>query len=172
MKRVAALGAAAFLVSGCGDSPGAPKLERTTLLVSGRDDHGLLAQPSVELRRSPDGPVAASLLDGTLVRVLEARGEWLRVRALEGARSDGWVNDYYLRGTVHVVAPNGCAAAASGAPGARPTRALARNVQAELLGVAIRGGRTWVRVRTLVSRTAAWVDRRAVRELPELRGCR
>lgn len=160
---------AVVVLSGCGGDQ--QKLERTTLLVSGRDEHGLLAQRTVGLLGEPDGARVASVQDGTLVHVVEVRGEWLRVRALEGASVEGWVNDYYLRGTVHVATPRGCAARAARAPGGTPDRSLTPNVQAELLAVATREGRAWVQVRTLVEPDVAWVERRAVHELSSPARC-
>ena len=76
------------------------------LLVSGRDDHGLLAEPMVGLGREPEAPPTEWVADGTLVAVVATRGEWTHVRALEGDTAEGWVNDYYLRGTAHLACSN------------------------------------------------------------------
>jgi hypothetical protein len=139
--------AAAVLLAGCG---GGEKPARQILLVSGRDDHGLLVQDRVELSHDP-GVVAShehgthDVPDGALVRVLETRGEWIRVATLEGPRREGWLNDYYLRGTVHVC----------GGP-------VPRGAQAELLSVSKDG----VRIRTLVGAHEASVPRGALSELP------
>lgn len=68
------------------------------VLLSGRDDHGLLAEPQVALVGAPGATRAmAKVSDGTLVRVLDERGEWLRVQSLVQPQAIGWVNDYYLR---------------------------------------------------------------------------
>ncbi len=138
---------AAALLAGCGGS-GGDGSEREILLVSGRDDHGLLAQRVVPLTREPDmegGPSDPTVADGTLVRVVATRGEWARVKTLEGPRAEGWVNDYYLRGTVHVCAPT-----------------LPRSTQAEIL--ALDFGRA--RVRTLTDPRVVVVPRDSLSELP------
>ncbi|MFU8850128.1 SH3 domain-containing protein [Micromonospora sp. SL1-18] len=77
------------------------------VLVSGRDDHGLLATERVPLRDRPAAEAAATgdVPDGTLARVVEVRGTWLRVRAAEGPSAEGWVDDFFLRGGVHLVGP-------------------------------------------------------------------
>jgi hypothetical protein len=68
------------------------------VLVSGRDDHGLLAETEVALVGAPGGTRAvATVIDGTLARVLDERGEWLRVQSLVQLQATGWINDYYLR---------------------------------------------------------------------------
>ncbi len=138
----------ALVCAGCGGEDEATKPEppRPILLVSGRDEHGLVVEAEIVLSERPDGPVAARLKDGTLVRVTDTRGEWLRVRTLEGAVREGWINDYYLRGTVHL----DC-----GSP-------LGPSAQVELLEVDL--GR--VRVRSLEGGRVAWVDRATLSERP------
>ena len=146
--RLALLVVVAGLLGGCGGSEGPPEPRREILLVSGRDDHGLVAQERVTLAAEPDataGPEDATVADGTLVRVVATRGEWTHVRSLEGPRAEGWVNDYYLRGVVHVCA-----------------RALPRSTQAELLSLGVRG----VRVRTVQGARVVIVPRRSISELP------
>lgn len=131
------------LAAGCAGDAGAPAPppERQVLIVSGRDDHGLLADPLVGLHREPDGPLADRVPDGTLVAVVETDGEWIHVRALEGDPAEGWVNDFYLRGTAVLECTN---------------------EQVELL--AVDGGR--VQVQPAGGGPARWVDRHAVGELP------
>jgi len=68
------------------------------VLVSGRDDHGLLREHEVRLYREPgSAALAGELHDGRLARVIEARGQWLRVRALGEPSVEGWLDDFYLR---------------------------------------------------------------------------
>ncbi len=68
------------------------------VFVSGRDDHGLLADPLVPLYRAPASTVStASVPDATFVRVTEEAGEWLHVQAIITPALDGWINDFYLR---------------------------------------------------------------------------
>ncbi|HEX6289484.1 MAG TPA: hypothetical protein VFZ66_09855 [Herpetosiphonaceae bacterium] len=68
------------------------------VLISGRDDHGLLAQATVALVRAPGSAEAvAQIADATVVRVLDERGEWLRVQTIASPQQSGWINDYHLR---------------------------------------------------------------------------
>jgi hypothetical protein len=127
------------------------------VLVSGRDDHGLPASERVTLRSQPaaDARAAGEVPDGTLARVLAVRGTWLQVRTAEGANVQGWVDDFYLRGVVHLVgsAPT-CQVPLGG-------EVLPDGEQAVVLD--LRGTQAWVRV----TRTGATglVARSAVREI-------
>jgi hypothetical protein len=142
----AALGAA-VLLSGFGGDAKSEQVARPIVLVSGRDDHGLLVQKTVALSRLPGGEATSRVPDGTLVRVEATHGEWLQVRALERTAARGWVNDFYLRGTAHLT---------------RRVRPFPRGAQVEML--AVDGPR--VRVRSLETKQVAWVPRRLLRELP------
>jgi hypothetical protein len=142
--KAALLAAAVLLLAGCG-SEHAAQAERTVLLVSGRDDHGLLVQKQIGLSQWIGGEPDAHVPDGTLVRVEATHGEWIQVRALEGSRASGWVNDYYLRGT-----------------------AFARDAQVELLEF---DGAS-VQVRSLQTKRVAWMPRNAVSQLPMSRAGR
>jgi hypothetical protein len=153
------------LVAGCGggDRPSSPpaaasaRIERPYVLVSGRDDHGLVEIASVPLLDAPgDGRRVGYARDGALARVLAVRGSWLEVAPVGGTLS-GWVDDYRLRGVVHLV---------GAAPSCRVTlagRRLAAGEQATVLDV--RGSQAVVR---LVRRPAVSgsVPVRYVRELP------
>lgn len=158
---VAAL-VAAFLLAGCG---GGEEPDRSVLIASGRDDHGRVVQQAVSLSAEPEGPAVAEVPEGSLVSVLDTRGEWIRVRSLEGAGA-GWVNDYYLRGTAHLVADvRGCPVRA------RSGRTFEPNAQVELLRYERWRGEGWVRVRALGGGREEWVVRRALAEVPyRLRG--
>lgn len=71
------------------------------VMISGRDDHGLLQESLVSLFRAPDdNTVVARAADGSFARVVEQRGEWIRVQLLGSPDVVGWVNDFYLRGRV------------------------------------------------------------------------
>ncbi len=71
------------------------------VMISGRDDHGLLQEPSVSLFSAPQGDtVVARTPDGTFARVVDQRGEWIRVELLGNPQAVGWVDDYYLRSRV------------------------------------------------------------------------
>lgn len=92
--RAALLAAAlGLLAQGCAASAPGP-----IVLVSGRDDHGLVARAAIGLQRSPeDGTFSGSVPDGTFVRVVGQRGQWLQVRSFSVPAEQGWVNDFYLR---------------------------------------------------------------------------
>jgi hypothetical protein len=138
------LGAA--VLAGCGGE-GKSDTARQILLVSGRDDHGLLVQKTVGVSRWIGGEPEAHVPDGTLVKVEATHGEWIQVRALERRPARGWVNDYYLRGTAHLT---------------RPVSSFPMNAQVELLDVE----RERVRVRSLETKQVGWVPRHLVAENP------
>jgi len=91
-----ALAAAAIAIAAAGcDASSAQSI----VMVSGRDDHGLLARPAIGLQRSPTDPtVVGSAQDGTFVTVLREDRSWLLVRTLVAPIDEGWVNDHDLRG--------------------------------------------------------------------------
>lgn len=141
----AALG---FTAQGCAASAPGP-----IVLVSGRDDHGLVQRAAVGLQRSPDeSGLRGSVPDGTFVRVVSQRGQWLEVRSFTTPPEQGWVNDFYLR-TVAVRSDR-----RGGAD---------QPVQVALLDAAIRDGRLMVQVRPAADSNApaAWVDATTLREV-------
>jgi hypothetical protein len=81
-----------------GQSTPNPGVIGRVLMVSGRDDHGLVQDPVVPLQKAPDDDtVVARVNDGTFVRVVDQRKEWIRVQMITSPQATGWVNDYYLR---------------------------------------------------------------------------
>lgn len=103
---LALLLATGLLVAGCGEGPDEGAGDGRLALVSGRDDHGLLALPEVPVYDAPEGDhVVGRIPDGTLVSVTEGDGQWLRVRTVEPPQVDGWVDDFHLRGQVRLVGP-------------------------------------------------------------------
>ncbi len=73
-------------------------LTSAIVLVSGRDDHGLLADPLVTLYDAPNSTTPlARVRDGSYARVLETRGTWQHIVTIAAPQS-GWLDDYYLRG--------------------------------------------------------------------------
>ncbi len=69
------------------------------VLVSGRDDHGLLANPQVTLYDVPNSTTpVARVRDGSYARVLETRGTWQHIETIAPPQQRGWLDDYYLRG--------------------------------------------------------------------------
>lgn len=151
------------LAAGCGGhaparaTSGAPRPDGRLVLVSGRDDHGLVATTRVPVYAGPGSRRrVGSVPDGTLARVSRIRGSWLHVATAEGPPVQGWVDDFFLRGVVHLV-------------GAAPTcRATVdgRRVTAGLQ-VVVRGlrGREVLVQSASAPRLRGWADRDAVQEL-------
>ena len=95
-----ALGAAvAYIAAAPGRAPQSATPALPIVLLSGRDDHGLLAQPFVALADAPDSqrPVGR-VHNGTFMSVIEQRGTWLHVQEIAAPHVEGWVDDYNLRG--------------------------------------------------------------------------
>lgn len=137
---VAALG----LVAGsCGG--GAPA---AIVLVSGRDDHGLVYRAAVGLQRSPtDTTFTGSVPDGTFARVVDRQSQWLKVRSVGPDPQEGWVNDFYLR---------------SVAVGLEPPRQVA------FVDAAVRDGTIMVLVRPIgdpPGTAGTWVPAASLREV-------
>jgi hypothetical protein len=135
--------------------------------VSGRDDHGLLASPTVTVHARPDGGEVGELPDGTIVRVLDTRGTWLHVAPVDGS-TGGWVDDFWLRGRLHLVDPSapGCAVPTSAAPDGPPAFQLPPSRQVELLDASVVQGELWVAVRPDEDHDPSWVRAGLVSELP------
>ncbi|MGH8893613.1 MAG: hypothetical protein ACRDWY_09980 [Actinomycetes bacterium] len=126
------------------------------VLVSGKDDHGLVTSARVALLAAPNAADAVGAAgDGTLVEVVGTHGEWLEVRTVEGRAAQGWVNDFYLRGVVHLVGPPpSCHVTVGGRRHPAGGQATVEAVQADR-----------VLVRATTGRHQGWVDRSVVREL-------
>lgn len=132
------------------------------VLVSGRDDHGMVAAERVPLYTRVEGRTrAGTVTDGTYARVLATDGQWLHVRTVEGRRVTGWIDDFFLRGTSRLVGPvPSCTVRLAGRrePGGTP-----------VVVRAVRGHRA--RVETVAEAGASavatgWVPRGALQELP------
>ncbi len=104
---VAAVSAGLVLAAAAGTAHagpwrGVPAAQRPVdrlVLVSGRDDHGLLELKAVPLTRTENGGgVIGMVSDGTLARAVDVDGTQVRVRTVEGPALTGWVDDYRLRG--------------------------------------------------------------------------
>lgn len=128
------------------------------VLVSGRDDHGMVAEERVPLYDEVEGSrPSGSVRDGTYARVLETDGEWLEIETVEGRHATGWVDDFFLRGESRLVGP---------APTCEATLAGERRTGGTLVVVHdLRGSRA--RVETIAEPAAGgWVPRALLQELP------
>lgn len=117
------------------------------VMVSGRDDHGHVQDQVVPLLRAPDDDtVVARVTDGSFVRVVDQRGEWMRVQTVAAPQATGWVNDYYLRSRMLRTDGGG---------------------QVDLLDAREMGGRVWLYVRAVSepAATPVWVDSMRLQEI-------
>ena len=166
--RRAAAALSLLLVAGCGGTAagqGHARPDGRMVLVSGRDDHGYEVAARVPLYDAPDSThEVGTVADGTLAHVTEIDGSWLHVVSAEGRPVvDGWVDDFDLRGVVHLVGPApSCRASIDGSPveaGLQVVVQQLRGNQVLVTGVAdptLRG----------------WTTRDAVQELaPQGAGC-
>lgn len=137
--RALVLGAALVLQGCAGPEP--------VVMVSGRDDHGLLERPALGLRRSPSDPqLSGSVQDGRFVRIVRTDGPWRYVRAIQPPDGEGWIEDHYLRGEAvrtDVTPPR----------------------QVTFLAAELREGAAWVRVRERSGGAETWVPASALGEI-------
>lgn len=128
------------------------------LLVSGRDDHGMVSMRRVPVYADPEATkVVARIADGTLARAVEIEGQWLRVETVEGPDLAGWVNDFHLRGEARLVGPPpSCSVRVAGSRRAGGTLVVVRE---------LRGQRVLVETATPPS-VRAWARRADLQELP------
>lgn len=156
----------AIVATGCGGPDAAPapvtvppqQGDGRLVLVSGRDDHGMVAMRRVPLYEEPEASHAvAKIVDGTLARVVEIEGQWLRIETVEGPDLTGWVNDFYLRGEARLVGPPpSCTVRVDGVRRDGGTLVVVRE---------LRGERVLVETVTPPS-VRAWARRADLQELP------
>ena len=132
--------------------------EPRLVLVSGRDDHGMVVAGRVSLYDEPEGERrVGSVPDGTLAEVLSVEGQWLRVRTVEGPSATGWVDDFFLRGQARLVGPApSCRTTVDGDPRDGGTLVVVRK---------LRQGRVWVETVTPPV-VHGWAPREDLQELP------
>ena len=136
----------------------APAPADRLVLISGRDDHGMVAAERVPLYTRVEGRTrAGTVADGTFARVLATDGQWLRVRTVEGRRVTGWIDDFFLRGTSRLVGPApSCAVRLAGRTEPGGTLVVVRGTSGRRMRVETVAGRV----------TTGWVPRGALQELP------
>lgn len=155
-----------IVAAGCGGPVTAPdpvtaqpqQGDGRLVLVSGRDDHGMVALRRVPAYEEPDaGHAVGRIPDGTLARVLGIDGQWLRVETVEGRSVTGWINDFYLRGEARLVGPPpACTVRVGGARRAGGTIVVVRELRADR-----------ILVETVTApQVRAWARRVDLRELP------
>lgn len=81
----------------------------SVVMVSGRDDHGLLERRAIGLQASPTDPtVVGTVEDGTFMLVTRRDGPWAYVKTpseAAGVAEEGWIPDQHLRGEAVLVDP-------------------------------------------------------------------
>jgi hypothetical protein len=104
VKAALAIALAAVPVSaGCGGPAASQHSDRAVVMISGRDDHGLVASQNVLLMSAPGGgSVVGPLPDGTLAEVRRVRGTEVEISAFGVT---GWVDDFEVRGDVRLAGP-------------------------------------------------------------------
>lgn len=123
------------LLAGCGGAASGhaqPRPDGRLVLVSGRDDHGFEVAARVPLYDAADSTrKVGTVADGTLAHVEEIDGSWLHVVSAEGRPVvDGWVDDFSLRGVVHLVGPPpSCRAQVDGHPVEAGLQVVVQQVQ-------------------------------------------
>lgn len=93
------------LVAGC-SAQAAPLATGTrhVVMLSGRDDHGLLASQDLPLTSGPaSGGVVGLVASGTLADVLEVRMTRLKVRAGD---QTGWIDAFHTLGELRLAGPS------------------------------------------------------------------
>lgn len=168
---VAAVAVAVGVVAGLVTTAEDEQPTRPIVLVSGRDDHGALVAETVPLLAAPAaegaGDEVGRVPDGTLVAVLgDDGGSWLEVATLDGG-STGWVDDYHLRGTAHVVGdPPACPTPLHAAADGPVLGELRASEQVEVVDHHRVGGRDWAGVRTVQGRALGLVPMAWLQQLP------
>lgn len=132
--------------------------DRSIVLLSGRDDHGIAVRDTVPLHDAPDGEVVAEVPADALAEVHGQRPPWLRVTVLEGSPVTGWVDDFLVRGDLHMVDPDAPACAVTTDVGVLPPSARVRVVDIHESGM--------VGVHAAAGGPEHHVPRGLVRELP------
>lgn len=135
--------------------------------VSGRDDHGALAIQTIALHAGPDGAEVARVAAGTVARVVDSRGTWLRIAPVDDS-AGGWVDDFWLRGRVHLVDPTapGCAVTTAATAGGPPRYQLPASQQVELFDAQVVDGRPWTAVRGDEQHELSWVPQDVLSDIP------
>lgn len=136
------------------------------VLVSGRDDHGQQVADQLPLHDRPDGAAVDTIAADTLAEVRATSGTWLLVASLEGEPSEGWIDEFLVRGELHVVSPDTPACPVPTVEGALPASARVQVADVHHAGV----GSDPIGVVTVADGIEHHVDRTRLRELPGPQG--
>lgn len=160
---VVMLGTSVVIAATAGDRVEPQRL----VYVSGRDDHGAQATDTVALHARPDGAETGRVAADTVARVTDSRGTWLHIAPVDGS-AGGWVDDFWLRGQVHLVDPAapGCPVTTAAAAGGPPRFQLPASQQVEVFDAQTVDGLPWVAVRALEKHELSWVPQDILSDLP------
>lgn len=143
------------------------------VLLSGVDEHGLIAEHDFPLLQNPDAnaPTGLRVHSGVAAAVHEIRHagpnglqRFYRVQTVTGA--SGWISDYYVRRIVYLFDPNGGTVPLYAAPDGPEVARLA-NVSPVTVKVPTDDPEWWL-VRSTQEGTLGWVPVTAVKESPVL----
>lgn len=137
--------------------------KKLIVLVSGRDDHGLEVADELPLHDRPGGSQIRTVPADTLAVVTEKQGTWLRISTLDGSPpTQGWIDEFLVRGQLHLVHPQAPGCAVATAEGELPASARVRVVDVHPTA----SGRLGVGVVPVAGGAEHHVERSWLRELP------
>ncbi len=140
------------------------------VMVSGVDEHGLIAEHELILLSRPDKAAVSprTIHTGTAVAVYEIRHtgsqalqRFYRIQATSGEA--GWISDFYIRRVVYVFNPEGTTVPLFSGPGENELAQLAN-----ITPVAVKSPvADWWIVQTMDSDLTGWVQAGYIKESPE-----
>ena len=138
------------------------------VLVSGVDEHGLMAEPNIYLLSQADVLAFTNehIHTGIAAAVLEIRQDGLRrfYRVLATDGQTGWVSDYHVRRVAYLYDGQSTQVSLYDAPQGNPTTTLTNVYPVHLLDPT---AAEWWEVTTLDGETRGWIQAEYVKESPE-----
>jgi hypothetical protein len=140
------------------------------VLLSGVDEHGLIAEHELILLSEPDTAAVSetTIHTGAAVGVLEIRQtgpqnlqRYYRIQALTGEA--GWISDYYVRRTGYLFNTKGTAVPLLDAPGGSEVAEVVNITPVGILSPLA----AWWQVQTQDGNLTGWVEAGYVKESPE-----
>jgi hypothetical protein len=184
--------AAVFLLAGCNRAPSSPTLlpaptsipvsddEGNSLasqpgplwvLLSGVDEHGLVAEAELALLREPDGsagdgPMAPTGVAAAVHEIRQTGPQNLRrfYRVQTTGGQSGWISDYYVRRVAYLYQSGAEGVALYESPDGRQVHTVA-NVTPVVIKEPTRSD--WWLVQVVDTEIVAWVPASVVKESPE-----
>ena len=141
------------------------------IMLSGVDEHGLIAEYDLALLSTPDDETTTTSLvhTGTAVIPHEIRQtgpqglrRYYRIQTIDG--KIGWISDYYVRRVAYLFNENGTTVSLYATPGEREVKQLP-NVTPVKIKEPTQG--EWWIVQTIDGQTLGWVEATFVKESSE-----